>query len=76
MRVSRRLMEGAELPFGWGLAWYEPSTATAVILPIPINVIAGWSRELWLLLMFKLQPKWVQKRDREIWLTGYRKGKQ
>lgn len=41
--------EGGLLPRGCGVAWWHHNTATALVLPIPLNLLAGGLHRLWLL---------------------------
>jgi hypothetical protein len=42
-----QLTEGAMIPRGWGIAYYDLHCARATILPIPLNWVAGILREFW-----------------------------
>jgi hypothetical protein len=58
VRVSQYFLcrEGNRLPWGWGIAWYELWSAHAVVLPIPINIVAGWWMRLWWRMQRGVQP--------------------
>jgi hypothetical protein len=53
VRLSRfRYAEGDRVPFGYGLAWYEYAENRIIVLPIPINIIAGLARRFYLWCCF------------------------
>lgn len=48
------LEDGARLPKGYGIAWFDHARQVTICLPIPLNVIAGalriglqWLRSPW-----------------------------
>ena len=59
----RSVLEGDMLPWGYGIAWHRWERNAPVIMPIPFNVIAGWVREVYFLLAYKLQPRWIRQRE-------------
>jgi hypothetical protein len=50
---ARYIEEGDPIPFGYGLAWYDPFTDTRCCLPLGINVLAHYGRRAyhWLKVM-------------------------
>jgi hypothetical protein len=62
-RIKRFIREGEMFPKGYGIAWVEQNRYGAVVMPIPLNVIAGHIRKMWF---------WLQQGD---WYkTGYDRG--
>ena len=49
-RTKLQIMHGDLIPWGWGIAYYNYTSTTAIILPIPINWLVGWSREAYFVL--------------------------
>lgn len=48
MRISKlQLHEGMKMPNGFGIAWFLPHSYQWVILPIPLNIIAAWFRDIY-----------------------------
>jgi len=75
MEWTREYAEGRKLPWGCGIAYHDWLKHSVIILPIPINLIVRWLRELWFILG---RPS---KRDREIqalrgtsYYDGYKRG--
>jgi hypothetical protein len=51
MRISKhRMMEGYELKWWQGIAWYYPDVAECIVLPIPLNIIYRAVKRAWLWL--------------------------
>ena len=68
MRLSMmRIAEGDRLMWWQGVAWVDPMRQSAVVLPIPLNLVVGVLRRVWFFLrcpeMFKrptdLEVQWV-----------------
>ena len=47
MTIWRAVAEGGVVPKGYGIAWFEMLEGLAWCLPLPLNLIAGWSRRVW-----------------------------
>lgn len=39
--------EGMLIPRWYGVAWREFDRDCSVVMPVPLNLIAGWTRRLW-----------------------------
>ena len=54
--MKKLLIEGAEIPKGYGIAYREINSLIAVVYPIPINIIVGSIRRFyfWLTVGHKL----------------------
>ena len=63
---------GQELPRGYGVAWVNWSTPTAVAMPIPINLIAG---ALYRLRNWMKVPHGLVDSPTEAYRHGYREGR-
>lgn len=48
--LVRRISLGEELPRGYGMAWRRWASPHAVVLPVPLNVIAAALRSAWVWL--------------------------
>ena len=49
MIITRlRMVEGDRPPRGWGLAWFDFHRQQFVVMPIPLNLLAGAARRLYL----------------------------
>ena len=54
---NRVLLEmGSRPPRGWGLAWRDLRTGRAVALPIPLNLLAGLVRRIYLSMQAGISP--------------------
>jgi hypothetical protein len=51
------LVEGAEIPRGYGLAYVLPREAKSVFYPVPINLIVNLHRKIRELVLFPSSPK-------------------
>lgn len=48
-RISRfRLVEGEAAPWYMGVAWVDYWRDQVVVLPVPLNIVAGLCRRFWL----------------------------
>ena len=47
----KRLHQGYRIPRGWGIAWFQYDRDIAVVMPLPLNWIAGWTRNAYYRLM-------------------------
>lgn len=70
MAIQRFIPAGEMLPRGYGVAWWRWELDSAVVLPIPINVIAGWLHRVWFWLMRGLPPSALEARL----IAEYRRG--
>jgi len=68
MTVSRLCGEGCPAPpWGWGLAYVQWERDVAVFFPIPLNLLARWSRQLrWTWDRWRGRPPGVDRRVRAI----------
>lgn len=48
---AREIAEGDDFPRWFGLAWRHPHRLTAVLMPVPLNLIAGIGRRLWFAIL-------------------------
>lgn len=72
----KRIPEGGYLPDGYGIAWRDWDRHGAACMPIPLNVIAGWGRRLWIELRHGLRVG-VDRQARELFAAeqrGYARG--
>ena len=46
------IRQGQVLPRGYGVAWRQHYRDCSVCMPVPLNVLAGWTRRLWHWLRF------------------------
>lgn len=65
--------EGARIPTGYGIAYYEPGRCAAVIMPVPFNLIVGALRTFWWSV---LCPPWrfYRYKAHRALETGFREG--
>lgn len=59
VRLMPRLQEGAKLPTGFGMAWFDGTHVVA--LPLGLNVLAGVGRRLWFGLVAGVAPSHIDK---------------
>ena len=43
--------EGEEIPWGWGVVYYDASSRDLILAPMPFNFVAGWLRLVYFRLM-------------------------
>jgi len=60
MKLIRTIQEGDVIPRGFGVAWMS-GRADVVLLPLGVNVVAGWLRRLWLGALTGVAPSHVDK---------------
>lgn len=53
--LQKRVDEGYMLPKGYGLAWEDYATGSAICYPIPLNILLSWCRVvfIWALMCRK-----------------------
>ncbi len=56
-----RIGEAGLLPVGYGIAWRCEDRLQSVCLPVPINWIARWLRQVWIFLRFPEWSAWEEK---------------
>ena len=71
-RVS--LAMGDRPPRGYGLAWFDFHRQSAIVMPIPLNVIAGASRRIYLWLRAPWRRD-MTAGERACFDRGYRAGR-
>lgn len=49
-RLVRRVREDEIIPALYGVAWQDWRARTVVVMPIPVNVVAGLLRSAWIFL--------------------------
>lgn len=54
------------MPWGWGVAWYEPWRDSAVILPVPLNWLAGALYWAWSALAVPSWARHLARVEREL----------
>ncbi|KKM72020.1 hypothetical protein LCGC14_1424710 [marine sediment metagenome] len=65
---------GALLPRWYGVAWREPDMDGVVVMPIPLNVLAGWVRRVWHWLRYGLRPSVFDRAVIKAYRRGYTEG--
>lgn len=50
MQLILRVRNHEKLPPWYGKAWYDYFRCQTVCLPVPLNLLAAWSRALWVWL--------------------------
>jgi len=66
----REIGECERLPWGWGVAWLRWDAQRAVILPVPVNLLAAWIRAIY----FQLNRAHAVTHESRIWRAGYDAG--
>jgi hypothetical protein len=66
---KHHLMQGDEIPRGYGVAWVSWSSPTATLLPIPFNLVAGM---LYRLRWWMKVPRGLVDNPEEAYRQGYR----
>lgn len=51
MKLVMKIEQGLETPRGYGLAWYDIIRGTVVVMPLPLNVLAGMARQFYFWLL-------------------------
>jgi len=69
----REVLEGQEVPRGYGVAYIQPGGTSATCYPIPLNLIVRWSLLLWYALKIPRRT-WWEKRFQEVRNAGYQQG--
>lgn len=64
--TAREIADGELLPKGYGVAWYLPDRMVALVLPIPLNKIAGAFRAWYL--------EWRRPVENDPIVDAFRKG--
>jgi len=62
--LSRLILVQEAMPLGWGRAWTRWHSGEVVILPIPLNLLAGCAYRVWLVLVQGVKP-WAAELERE-----------
>ncbi len=60
-RWRMNIGEGDKIPNGYGVAWRQPGLDCTVIMPVPLNLIVRFFRELWWMIRV---PQWGGRRER------------
>jgi hypothetical protein len=71
--TAREVLEGQEVPRGYGVAYVEPGGTSATCYPIPLNFIVRWSLLLWYALKIPRRTWWEQ-RFQKVHAAGYQQG--
>lgn len=58
--------EGERLPRGWGVAWFQQARRAAVVLPVPINLVAGVLARLYWGMQRGVRPGRLQRAEEEV----------
>lgn len=66
--------EGGLLPRGYGIAWRELDRDGVVVMPIPLNILAGWIRNLWHWLRRGVRPSAFDRAAIEAYQRGHTDG--
>ena len=66
--MKKEIREGERIPKGYGIAYREMEKLVAIAYPIPINLIVGGIRRLWLWCMYG------HKLYEDGYVKGYHKG--
>lgn len=75
MRLQIFLRQGEEVPRGYGRAWNDYNRDGAICYPVPLNVLFGWSRLVWVWLRFRSVPtQWDT--IRQAYQAGHLAGRQ
>jgi hypothetical protein len=68
---SKEFEPGEVVPWWYGCSWYNYDRRTFTTHPVPFNLVARWTRELWIYLA-RTPP--IEKWD-EMYCRGYAEGK-
>ncbi len=70
--MIRLIHEGDEIPFGYGFMWYDFYRDADVFAPLPLNFIARWAVDLYVVVAIRRsRPHWEQLlRDTRRWAFG------
>ncbi len=73
-RLSRfQLEEGMAAPWGWGMAWRDYAREFVVIMPIPLNIVMGVVRRVYLWMLSPWRRS-MTKGERACYERGVRDG--
>ncbi len=74
----RQINEGMMIPNGWGVAWSRPEMRAEVILPIPVNIIAGLIHRWYWCIVRGVSPGLVEQfmtdANHQGWVQGRESG--
>ena len=57
LQIRLDLLQGAEVPRWYGVAWHDYNRDVAVCYPVPLNILFGWARLVWMWLRFRSVPR-------------------
>ena len=69
------LFMGEKIPLGYGIAWQMVDRNAYVILPIPINLIAGLARRIWRAMLFGIGRPAMDKAIHQAYERGLEEGR-
>lgn len=68
--LALKITEGSVIPRGYGIAWWNYHEATAVVMPIPFNIVAALGRRFYHYLRSGVRPSILDEAERR----GYEQG--
>jgi len=68
--MLKRIDEGALLPRGYGLAYFDMVTCRAVLAPLGLNLLIRWVRHAYIAIRVRYSPTWWERKLREAWHEG------
>lgn len=66
----KQIKEGAVVPFGWGIAWYDYDARCEICYPIPFNILIRFLKQIYYLVASNHK----QQDDDKIYQVGYNNG--
>ena len=65
MKIQRRLFQGQQFPFLYGVAWEENFGRVAICYPIPFNLVLRWLRDAWFVMAQPSKREWYTHKELE-----------